>query len=151
MVLILFLGDVVKIIPMVALVGLMIMVSISTFHWESITEIKKMPVGCATVMLVTMVVVVLTHILAMGVVAGVATSAIIFAWKITDVKMKEYFVEYDGDTYKVYRFYGQIFFASTAKFANMFNYADDPDHIIIDFKNAHIWDHSAVVSISKIK
>lgn len=151
MFLILFLGDVVKIIPMAALVGLMIMVSISTFEWESITGIKKMPVGCAVVMISTMIIVVVTHNLAMGVVAGVAISAIIFAWKITEIRIKEHFVDFDGQTYKVYRLYGQIFFASTSKLADMFHYQEDPEHIMIDFKNSHIWDHSAVVAVSKIK
>lgn len=149
--LILCLGDVVKVIPMAALVGVMIMVSISTFEWKSITEIKKMPLSCAVVMLSTMAVVVSTHNLALGVLAGIAISAVMFAWKMTEVKIRVHSVEYNENTYKVYRVSGQIFFASTSKFIDMFNHIEDPDEVIIDFKNSHIWDHSAVTAIMKVR
>ncbi|KNY25523.1 SulP family inorganic anion transporter [Pseudobacteroides cellulosolvens] len=149
--LIICLGDVVKVIPMAALVGVMIMVSISTFEWKSITEIRKMPVSCAIGMITTMVVVVMTHNLATGVLAGIAISAIMFAWKITEVRTKVHTVNYDGNKYKIYRVHGQIFFASTSKFIESFNYSEDPNEVIIDFKNSHIWDHSAATAISKIK
>lgn len=151
MVLILFLNDVVKIIPMAALVGVMIMVSISTFEWKSITQIKKTPIPDAIVMIATMVIVVITDNLAIGVIAGIVISTTTFAWKITEIKVKEHLVEHDGCPYKVYRLSGQIFFASTANLADKFNYIEDPNDIIIDFKNSHIWDHSAVVAVSKIK
>lgn len=149
--LVIVLGDVVKVIPMAALVGVMTMVSISTFEWKSIKEIRKMPLGCAVVMLATMGVVIATHNLAMGVLAGIAISAVIFAWKITAINVKIHNVEFDGASHKLYRVHGQIFFASTSKFVDMFNYLDDPDEVIIDFKNSHVWDHSAVNAITKIK
>lgn len=149
--LVIVLGDVVKLVPMAALVGVMIMVSISTFKWKSIKEIRKMPFGCAVGMLATMGVVVATHNLAQGVLAGIAISAIIFAWKITAVNVKIYTIDFDGTSHKLYRVHGQIFFASTSKFVEMFNYSEDPEEVIIDFKNSHVWDHSAVNAIMKIK
>lgn len=151
MILIICLGDIVKAIPMAALVGVMIMVSISTFEWKSIKNLNKMPFSCAAVMITTMTVVVLTHNLAQGVLVGIAVSAVMFAWKITEVKTKIHTVVYDESTYKIYRISGQLFFASTSKFIDMFGYSDDPQEIIIDFKNSHIWDHSAINAISKVK
>ncbi len=149
--LIICLGDVVKIIPMAALVGVMIMVSISTFEWESLKEIRSMPASCAIVMLATMGVVIATHNLALGVLAGVVISAVVFAWKMTHVKTKVHIDESDEDINKVYKVYGPLFFASTTKFIDQFHYADDPENVIIDFKRSHVWDHSAVVAITKVK
>ncbi|MFA9380995.1 MAG: SulP family inorganic anion transporter, partial [Acetanaerobacterium sp.] len=151
LILIMFLGDVVKVIPMAALVGVMIMVSISTFEWESIKEIKSMPVSCALVMLATMALVVSTGNLALGVLAGIALSAVVFAWKMTGVKTKVHVVDFNDGTYKIYRVYGQLFFGSTSKFIDQFNYSDDSDEILIDFKNAHVWDYSAITAIVKVK
>jgi SulP family sulfate permease len=110
-----------------------------------------MPLGCALGMIVTMTVVILTHNLAQGVLAGIAISAVVFAWKITEIKIKVHNVEHNGNSYKIYRVCGQIFFASTSKFIEMFDYPGDPDEVIIDFKNSHVWDHSAVNAIMKIK
>ncbi len=151
LVLIIFLGDVVKVIPMAALVGVMIMVAISTFEWESIKELKSMPPSCAVVMILTMAVVIYTHNLAIGVMAGVVLSAVVFAWKMAGVKTKMHIEESEEGSNKVYRVYGQLFFASTANFIDLFHYADDPEGVIIDFKRAHVWDHSAVVAITKVK
>lgn len=149
--LIIGLGDIVKMVPMATLVGVMIMVSISTFEWDSIKDIKKMPKSCAAGMLVTMFIVVLTHNLAQGVLAGIAISAIIFAWKMTEVTVKVQYLEHEDVSYKVYRLHGQLFFGTVAKFVETFDYKDDGAEIIIDFKNAHVWDHSAVVGIAKVK
>lgn len=151
LILIMVLGDVVTKIPMAALVGVMIMVSISTFDWKSVKELKKMPFSCAVIMLSTMGVVIYTHDLAKGVIAGIAISSIVFAWKITAIKSKHELIDFENVTYKVYKIYGQIFFASTHRLVDSFNYSDDPNDIIIDFRNSHIWDHSAVNTISKIK
>jgi len=151
MIIIVCLGDIAKAIPMASLVGVMIMVSISTFEWKSIKNLNKMPLGCAIVMITTMAVVVFTHNLAKGVLVGIAVSAVMFAWKITEVKAKIHNVEYNEGIYKIYRISGQLFFASTSKFIDMFDYSDDPQEIIIDFKNSHVWDHSAVNAISKVK
>ncbi len=149
--LILVLGDVVKVIPMAALVGVMIMVSISTFEWHSLKDIPKLPISCNIEMIATMAIVILTHNLAQGVIAGIAISAIMFAWKITEIKCRVLEHEHESTTYRVYRFTGQLYFASTARFIDSFNYDNDDSHVIIDFKNAHVWDHSAVVAVNKVK
>lgn len=149
--LIIALGDVVSMIPMAALVGVMMMVAFSTFEWHSIKQMTKLNLSCNLEMVTTMVIVILTHNLALGVLAGIAISAVHFAWKIAGVKVKEHMTELNGVTYKVYRISGQLFFASTTSFTEFFNIAEDPEHVIIDFKNAHVWDHSGVVALAKIK
>lgn len=150
--LIIVLGDVVKMIPMAALVGVMIMVSVSTFEWHSITDIPKLSLSCNIEMIATMIIVVSTHNLAQGVIAGVAISAVVFAWKSTqEISHTEHDLEHDDMVYKVYRIKGQLYFASSAKFVNLFDYTNEDKHIIIDFKNAHVWDHSAVVAVNKVK
>ncbi len=149
--LIMVLGDVVMMIPMAALVGVMIMVSVSTFEWHSIMDMPKLPISCNLEMVATMVIVVATHNLAYGVIAGVAISAVIFAWKMTEIKGTTHDLVHDGMIYKVYRIKGQLYFASTSKFLDLFEYNNEDIHVIIDFKNAHVWDHSAVVAINKAK
>lgn len=149
--LILVLGDIVMMIPMAALVGVMIMVSISTFEWHAVKEMPKVPLSCNIEMLATMAIVVLTHNLAYGVLAGIAISAIVFAWKITGIKSTVTELIHDDITYKVYRIKGQLYFASTYRFIELFEFDSDDTHVIIDFKNAHIWDHSAVVAVNKVK
>ncbi len=149
--LIIVLGDVVAMIPMAALVGVMIMVAISTFEWHSIKQMAKLNFSCNLEMVATMIIVIVTHNLALGVLAGIAISAVHFAWKIAGVDVKTYMTELHEVPYKVYRISGQLFFASTTGFADFFDLAEDPEHIIIDFKNAHIWDHSGVVALQKVK
>lgn len=150
--LIIVLGDVVAMIPMAALVGVMIMVAASTFEWHSIKQMTKLNLSCNLEMVATMVIVILTHNLALGVLAGIAISAVHFAWKIAGVNVKTHMTEMNGETYKVYRVSGQVFFASTSRFIEFFEaISEDPDHVIIDFKNAHVWDHSGVVALAKIK
>lgn len=149
--LILVLGDVVKVIPMAALVGVMIMVSISTFEWDSIMSMPKLPLSCNIEMIATMVIVVSTHNLAYGVLVGTAISAIVFAYKATCIDGTEHEVTHDDTLYHVYRIQGQLYFASVAKFKGLFDYKIDVEHVIIDFKNAHLWDHSAMVALNKVK
>lgn len=149
--LIIVLGDVVAMIPMAALVGVMIMVAISTFEWHSIKQMTKLNFSCNLEMVATMAIVILTHNLALGVLAGIAISAVHFAWKIAGVSVKTYMTDLDHVQYKVYRISGQLFFASTTRFAEFFELLEDPQHIIIDFKNAHVWDHSGVVALQKVK
>lgn len=149
--LIIALGDVVTKIPMAALVGVMIMVSISTFEWHSIKELFKIPKTCAVGMLSTMVIVIITHNLAQGVFAGIAITAIFFAWKIMDIKVVGQIKEHDDVKFKLYQVHGQVYFASIAKLIEEFDYANDPIDVMIDYTNAHIWDHSAIVGLKKIK
>nr|WP_216095148.1 SulP family inorganic anion transporter [Pelosinus fermentans] len=145
--LIIVLGNVVKQIPMAALVGVMIMVSIGTFDWSSLQNIKKIPTGDVIVMLTTVAIVVTTHDLSKGVMAGVLLSALIFAWKIAELRTASS-IQVNGS--KCYTVFGQMFFGTTSDFASQFTYNEDPNVVIIDFANSHVWDHSAVNAIAKV-
>lgn len=145
--LILVLGDIVKQIPMAALVGVMVMVSIGTFDWQSVRDLRKLPLGDAVVMISTVVVVVLTHDLAKGVISGVILSAVIFGWRMARLSSTSYISEM-GE--KVYVISGQLFFGTMTHFVEQFKIQEDPDQVIIDFSRSHVWDHSAVTAISKV-
>ncbi|OXM88413.1 SulP family inorganic anion transporter [Paenibacillus rigui] len=144
--LILVLGNVVKQIPMGALVGVMFMVSIGTFDWGSLKTIAKIPRSDAMVMVVTVAIVVATSDLAIGVVSGVVLSALIFGWRSAKIKAHES-IEKNGT--KVYRISGQLFFGTMTYFVDLFDYKNDPSTVIIDFSSSHVWDHSAVTAIAK--
>ncbi len=144
--LIIVLGDIVKQIPMAALVGVMIMVSIGTFDWQSLKNLPRTPRPDAVVMIVTVAIVVATHDLAKGVIAGVIMSALIFGWKMA--RMKTTTSMENGA--KLYKVSGQMFFGTMSHFVDEFNYNEDPDRIVIDFSNSHVWDHSAVTGIAKV-
>lgn len=145
--LILVLRDVVVQIPMAALVGVMIMVSVSTFNWRSLTDMRRVPVADSLVMVVTVAVVVYTHDLARGVLAGVLLSAIIFGWKIANIHAATQ-IKADGTKHYVIR--GQMFFGTMTHFGEIFDAANDPERIVIDFTASHVWDHSAVTAIAKV-
>ncbi|GAA4721893.1 SulP family inorganic anion transporter [Brevibacillus fulvus] len=144
--LIIVLGGVVQRIPMAALVGVMMMVSIGTFDWRSIKELPKTPLGDGLIMIVTVAVVVATDNLAIGVILGVILSALRFGWKMA--KLKTSTREEDG--VKIYTVSGQLFFGSASHFLECFDYPADPEQVIIDFAHSHIWDHSAVTAIEKV-
>ncbi|MBT2618992.1 MULTISPECIES: SulP family inorganic anion transporter [unclassified Bacillus (in: firmicutes)] len=144
--LIIVLGDLVVQIPMPVLVGIMIMVSIGTFDWSSFTYLVKAPKSDAVVMLVTVIIVVATHDLSKGVIAGVILSAIFFVAKISTIKVKERL----NDSDKIFEIEGQLFFASVEGFVESFDFAVKHKNIIIDFSEAHIWDDSAVGAIDKV-
>lgn len=144
--LIMVLGNVVKQIPMAALVGVMFMVSIGTFDWKAVATITKIPRSDALVMVMTVAIVVATSNLAIGVVAGVVMSALVFGWKSAKIKAHG---EVDGDGSKVYRISGQLFFGTMIHFVDLFDYKNDPDSVTIDFGSSHVWDHSAVTAIAK--
>ncbi|WP_373561628.1 SulP family inorganic anion transporter [Lysinibacillus sphaericus] len=142
--LIIVLGDLVVKIPMPVLVGIMIMVSIGTFDWSSFKYLVKAPRTDAIVMLVTVIIVVYTHDLSKGVIAGVILSAIFFVVKISTLKILQ-----NGNIYIVE---GQLFFASTDNFINYFKIAEfSSSKITIDFSNSHIWDDSGVGALFKVK
>ncbi len=146
LILIMVLSSVVKEIPMAALVGVMFMVSFGTFNWRSLTELKRIPIGDSIVMAVTVIIVVMTHNLSYGVMAGVVISALIFARRISGMKVEG---TMEGRR-KRYLVTGQLFFATTTAFSHQFDYADDPDEVVIDFGQSHVWDHSAVNAIAKL-
>jgi len=145
--LILVLGDVVREIPMAALVGVMFMVSIGTFDWQSLRDMRRVPLADTLVMVVTVAIVVYTHDLSQGVLAGVVLSALIYGWKSSRIQAT---TRMSGRG-KVYEVRGQLFFGTAAHFADLFEVANDPAQIVIDFTHAHVWDHSAVVGIGKVR
>ncbi|ALE17406.1 Sulfate permease [Altererythrobacter epoxidivorans] len=145
------LGDLVGQVPMPALVAIMIMVSIGTFSWNSIPNIGKHPWQSSVVMVTTVVVVVATHNLALGVLAGVILSGVFFTHKV--MTMFEVVRERQGDK-AVYRAKGQIFYASVERFEAALGpegaMPDPADHVIIDVSKAHFWDISAVGALDKV-
>ena len=146
MFLIIVLGDLVIQIPMPVLVGIMIMVSIGTFDWSSFTYLKKAPISDSVVMVATVVIVVFTHDLSKGVIAGVILSAIFFVSKISKVYVTEKVVN-DISTFTVE---GQLFFASVESFLEAFDFTVENKQIIIDFSQTHVWDDSGVGAIDKV-
>ncbi|WP_226035971.1 SulP family inorganic anion transporter [Aquibacillus saliphilus] len=149
MVLIMVFNDLLVQIPMAALVGVMIMVSIGTFDWNSLKTLHLMPRTDAIVLIVTVGTVVYTHDLSKGVLAGVVLSAIFFAAKISKVHVKAIMVE-GSKKKKVYKVTGQLFFASVTDFVASFDFKEDVDYVELDFSQAHLWDDSAVGAIDKI-
>ncbi|MGB3170345.1 MAG: SulP family inorganic anion transporter, partial [Rhodococcus sp. (in: high G+C Gram-positive bacteria)] len=157
LILVVGLGDIVALIPMAALAAVMIMVSIGTMDWHSISPktLRRMPKSETTVMLATVVVTVVTHNLAYGVVVGVVTAMVLFARRVahlTDVtKVSEADTDNDGlvDT-RVYLVTGELFFASSNDLVYQFDYIDDPKNVIIDLSGAHIWDASTVATLDAI-
>ncbi|RJS60337.1 SulP family inorganic anion transporter [Bacillus sp. PK3_68] len=146
MFLIIVLGDLVVQIPMPVLVGIMIMVSVGTFDWSSFSYLRKAPKTDAVVMLVTVAIVVATHDLSKGVIAGVILSAIFFTAKISKIKINKQ-VEKEHTLFTVE---GQLFFASADDFVDIFDFTVENKKIVIDFSGAHIWDDSAVGAIDKV-
>ncbi|WP_206105422.1 SulP family inorganic anion transporter [Paenibacillus thalictri] len=146
--LILVLGNVVKQIPMAALTGVMFMVSLGTFDWNSLKTLAKIPRGDALVMVVTVAIVVATSDLAIGVVSGVVLSALIFGWKSAKIKAH---ATASSNGAKVYHISGQLFFGTMTHFIDLFDYRNDPQKVVINFTASHVWDHSAITAISKTK
>lgn len=145
--LILVLGDIVQQIPMGALVGVMVMVSIGTFDWQSLRNLRKVPVTDSLVMITTVAIVVATHDLAKGVIAGVIMSAVIFGWKMARLKWT---TSHTPEGAKVYAITGQLFFGTMTHFVEGFSYQEDPDCIVIDLSGSHVWDQSAVTALAKV-
>jgi len=146
---IVFMGDWVKQIPMAALVAIMIMVSIGTFSWSSIKNLRDHPRSSSAVMLATVIVVVTTHNLAIGVLVGVLLSGIFFAWKIAQLFRVRTHLSADGTT-RSYLFEGQIFFASVDDFNASFDFKEAVEKIVIDVRHAHIWDISSVAALDMV-
>lgn len=146
MFLIIVLGGLVIQIPMPVLAGIMIMVSIGTFDWTSFRYLRKAPKSDALVMLVTVIVVIATHNLALGVLAGILLSSILFVAKISKIKV----VSQSAAHTIVYRIEGQLFFASVEHFVDSFDYTISNSTITLDFSDAHVWDDSGVGAVDKV-
>ncbi|WP_051433268.1 SulP family inorganic anion transporter [Promicromonospora kroppenstedtii] len=151
LILVVGLGDVVAMMPMAALVAVMIMVSVGTFDWRSITTLRRMPKSETTVMLATVLVTVATHNLAYGVIVGVLTAMVLFAHRVAHFTSVTRLDVSDDDGERVYAVEGELFFASSNDLVYQFDYAGDPKNVVIDLSRAHIWDASTVASLDAVR
>ncbi|MBU0799482.1 MAG: STAS domain-containing protein, partial [Alphaproteobacteria bacterium] len=142
----LVLGEWVKMIPMPALVAIMIMVSVGTFSWSSLTDMIHHPRRSSIVMLATVATVVGTHNLALGVGVGVLLSGIFFAWKVSQIFRVRATITADGRS-RTYYIEGEVFFASADDLLEAFDFKEDIDNVVIDVTHAHIWDLTGVGAI----
>jgi sulfate permease, SulP family len=148
LIMVVFLSDIISIIPMAALVAVMIMVSIGTFDWGSIKRLKTLPLSTNIVMLSTVGVTVYTHNLALGVLTGVLFASLFFANKISHFMYCN--ITYNEDkSSKTYQFVGQVFFNSADKFYETIDFKEVLDKVVIDVSRAHFWDISAVYALDK--
>ncbi|QQX80949.1 SulP family inorganic anion transporter [Shewanella sp. KX20019] len=148
LIMVVFLGPWLKQIPMAALVAVMIMVAIGTFSWRSIIDMKKHPLSTNIVMLATVAMVVATHNLAIGVFVGVLLASLFFANKISRMMVVRSNVA-DSDSGE-YRVIGQVFFASSDKFTESFDFKEVLESVTIDLSAAHFWDVTAVSALDKV-
>jgi SulP family sulfate permease len=132
-----------------ALVAVMIMVSIGTFNWSSIRNLRDHPRSSSAVMVATVVVTVMTHDLAKGVLTGVLLSGFFFAHKVGQVLTVRSQAGEQGHT-RTYEVVGQVFFASAERFANAFDYKEVIATVRIDVSRAHFWDITAVSALDKV-
>lgn len=149
LVMVVFLSDWVSLIPMAALVAVMIMVSIGTFSWESLRDMRNHPMSTNVVMVTVVAVVVATHNLAIGVFVGVLLSSLFFANKVGRLL----YIgrrESDGGRSREYEVVGQVFFTSAEKFVAGFDFKEALDHVRIDLRRAHFWDITAVGALDKV-
>jgi SulP family sulfate permease len=149
LILVVGLGDLVGRMPMPALVAVMIMVSVGTFSWRSIANLRIHPRTSSVVMLATVAVVVVTHNLAYGVLVGVLLSGVFFAWKIGQIFQVTSSIAADGRE-RAYHVSGQVFFASTDAFINAFDFQEGLDRVTVDLTRAHFWDISAIAALDKV-
>jgi SulP family sulfate permease len=147
--LLMVLGDWVGLIPMPALVAIMIMVSIGTFSWSSVVDLLHHPRRSSLVMLATVLTVVGTHNLALGVGVGVLLSGIFFAWKVSQIFRVSSRLDVGGRERR-YRVEGQLFFASAEEFLEAFDFTEPLDRICLDLTEAHIWDLTGVNAVDKV-
>lgn len=150
LIMVVFLSDWLKQIPMAALVAVMIMVSIGTFSWDSLRNIKHHPLSTNIVMVTTVIVVVATHNLAIGVFVGVLLASLFFANKIGRFMIVKSDMGIGEDSIRTYKVVGQIFFASSDSFLQSFDFKEVTDKVIIDLSSAHFWDITSVSVLDKI-
>ncbi|WP_296809508.1 SulP family inorganic anion transporter [Thiocapsa sp.] len=149
LVMVVFADEWVSMIPMAALVAVMIMVSIGTFNWASVRNLREHPLAANVVMLSTVVVVVFTHDLAMGVLVGVLLSGFFFAHKVGQILHVGSMSVHEGRL-RVYVVTGQVFFASADRFVASFDYKEVIEKVRIDVSRAHFWDITAVSALDKV-
>ena len=145
--LVVFFKDWLAYVPMAALVAIMVMVSFTTFQWGSIKQFRKHPASFNTVMLAVVIIVLATHNLALGVLVGVLLSALFIINKLeSEVKVQSE----RTSNIRTYSIYGQIFFSSSDKFFQFFNFKEDLHTVIIDLTHAHIWDMTSVNMLNTV-
>lgn len=144
-----FLGPWVGRIPMAALVAVMIMVAIGTFDWQSLRRLRTHPASSSFVMVATVVVTVLTHDLAKGVLAGVLLSGLFFVHKVGRVLRVESHADGSG-LRREYRVAGQVFFASSERFVAAFDFRQTEPQVHIDLSRAHFWDITAIGALDTV-
>jgi SulP family sulfate permease len=154
LILVVGLGDIVAIIPMAALVAVMFIVAVGTFDWHSVrlTTLKAMPKSETAVMVTTVIIVVATHNLAIGVIAGVILAMVLFARRVAHfVTVTRTVAEDEAVPTAHYFVDGELFFASSNDLTTQFEYADDPERVVIDMSGSHIWDASTVTALDAIQ
>ena len=149
LVLVVFLGPWVKQIPMAALVAVMIMVSISTFSWRSIRNLRTHPKSSSVVMVATVIVVVATGNLAIGVLVGVLLSALFFTSKVRRVLTVESRLD-AANSERAYFVRGQVFFASSEALVSEFDFREPLKSVRLDLSHAHFWDITAIEALDRI-
>ncbi|SFB68133.1 sulfate permease, SulP family [Flagellimonas taeanensis] len=148
LVFIMFGSSLIEKVPMAALTGLMIMVALGTFEWASLKTFRRMPKSDVLVMVLVTLVTVFLHNLALAVLVGVIISALVFAWdNAKRIRARKYV---DEEGVKHYEIYGPLFFGSTTLFAEKFDVLNDPEEVIIDFKESRLVDMSAIEAVNKI-
>ena len=147
-IMVVFLDEWISQIPMAALVAVMIMVSIGTFSWDSVLKLREHPMSSNVVMVATVVVVVATHNLALGVLVGVLLAALFFANKIGQFMVVKSSMEQEA--HRHYRVVGQVFFASADAFTAYFDFKEAVEQVTIDLTDAHFWDITSVSALDKV-
>ncbi|MCI9843315.1 SulP family inorganic anion transporter [Flavobacterium pectinovorum] len=148
LVIILFGAPVIGKLPMAALVGVMMMVAITTFEWASFRIINKMPKHDIFVGILVALVTIVLHNLALAVLIGVIISALVFAWESAKRIRARHYIDENG--VKHYEIYGPLFFGSVTAFIEKFDVQNDPDHVIIDFKESRVSDMSAIEALNNL-
>lgn len=149
LILVVFLSDFLKIIPMAALVAVMIMVSIGTFSWTSVRDLKTNPKSASAVMLSTVIVVVWTHNLAFGVFTGIIVGALLTAQRMSQFMYVRSEFDKGSDT-RTYHVVGQVFFNSSDKFIGFFDFKEVVEKVVINVKRSHFYDITAVAALDKV-
>lgn len=149
-IMVVFLDDWIRQIPMAALVAVMIMVSIGTFSWGSLLRMHKTPLSTNLVMLCTVAVVVMTHNLALGVLAGVLLASLFFVHNVARTLLVRSDSERRGTT-RIYRVHGHVFFASAESFCAGFDTSESLERVVIDLSDAHFWDPSAAEALVTVR
>ena len=149
LILVVFLNDILSIVPMAALVAVMIMVSVGTFNWTSIKELRTNPMSASAVMVATVIVVVWTHNLAFGVFTGILIGSLFMAQRLSQFLLVESDYDDAADT-RTYHVIGQVFFNSSDKFIGFFDFKEAVEKIVIDVHRAHFWDITGVAALDKV-